>query len=59
MKMKFNYPKRYTDDEHINILAMPKAEYLGYDLFKRSEFRGMLLADYQEAVGPKAGEIVQ
>ena len=27
MKMKFNHSKKYTDDEHTNMLAMPKTEY--------------------------------
>jgi len=33
---------------------MPKQEYPGRDFFQRAEFRGLLLADYQEAIGSKA-----
>ena len=33
---------------------MSKPEYHGKDFFQRKEFRGLLLADYQEAIGEKA-----
>ena len=33
---------------------MAKPEYHGKDFFQRKEFRGLLLADYQEAIGEKA-----
>lgn len=59
MVMKFKHPNTYESNEHINILAMPKTEYQGDDFFKRSEFRGLLLADYQNAIGPKAMDFVQ
>jgi len=38
---------------------MPKPEYQGKDFFQRSEFRGLILADYQEAVGKKAFRCVE
>ena len=37
---------------------MSKPEYHGKDFFQRKEFRGLLLADYQEAIGEKAFECV-
>ena len=39
---------------HQDVLAMAKPEYHGKDFFQRKEFRGLLLADYQEAIGEKA-----
>ena len=33
---------------------MAKPDYHGKDFFQRKEFRGLLLADYQEAIGEKA-----
>lgn len=27
MKMKFVHPSKYVDDEHTNVLAMPKTEF--------------------------------
>ena len=39
---------------HTDVLSMAKAEYHGKDFFQRKEFRGLLLADYQEAIGDKA-----
>jgi len=46
MRMKFNSPKNYKKNEHIDVLAMPKPEYHGKDFFQRADFRGLLLADY-------------
>lgn len=46
MKMKFNSPKNYKKNEHIDVLAMPKTQYHGKDFFQRADFRGLLLADY-------------
>ena len=37
---------------------MAKSEYHGKDFFQRKEFRGLLLADYQEAIGEKAFQCV-
>ena len=39
---------------HQDVLSMAKPEYHGKDFFQRKEFRGLLLADYQEAIGEKA-----
>lgn len=36
------------------MLATPKPEFHGKDFFHRSEFRGLLLADYQDAIGENA-----
>jgi hypothetical protein len=47
------------DNPHEAILAMPKTEYQGKDFFWRSEFRGLILADYQEAIGNKAFKCVE
>jgi len=52
--LKFNSPKIYESNAHQDILAMAKPEYHGKDFFQRKEFRGLLLADYQEAIGEKA-----
>lgn len=38
---------------------MSKPEYQGKDFFQRSDFRGLLLADYQEAIGEKAFDCVE
>ena len=38
---------------------MPKPEYQGNDFFQRSDFRGLLLADYQDAIGQKALDSVE
>ena len=40
------------------MLALSKQDYHGKDFFQRSEFRGLLLADYQEAIGEKAFQCV-
>ena len=42
-----------------NVLAFPKQEYQGKDFFDRSEFRGLLLADYQDACGQTARQSVK
>jgi len=44
----------YESNAHQDVLAMAKAEHHGKDFFQRKEFRGLLLADYQEAIGEKA-----
>lgn len=35
---------------HLDMLAMAKQEYFEKDFFQRKEFRGLLLADYQDAL---------
>ena len=37
---------------------MPKLDYQGKDFFSKQDFRGLLIADYQEAIGNKAFECV-
>ena len=37
---------------------MPKQQYHGKDFFQRQEFRGLFLADHQEALGQKAFKCV-
>ena len=54
IKLKFCQPKVYESNMHQDVLAMAKSEYHGKDFFQRKEFRGLLLADYQEAIGEKA-----
>lgn len=54
IKLKFNAPRIYESNVHQDVLAMAKPEYHGKDFFQRKEFRGLLLADYQEAIGEKA-----
>ena len=44
----------YESNAHQDVLAMAKPEHHGKDFFQRKEFRGLLLADYQEAIGEKA-----
>ena len=36
------------------MLSKPKPQYHGKDFFQRSEFRGLFLADHQEAIGDEA-----
>ena len=40
------------------MLSMPRPQYHGKDFFQRREFRGLFLADHQEAIGAKAFECV-
>jgi hypothetical protein len=51
-------PKNYDTSERIKILSMPKPQYHGKDFFQRQEFRGLFLADHQEAIGEKAFKCV-
>ena len=37
---------------------MPKPQYHGKDFFQRQEFRGLFLADHQEAIGERAFKCV-
>jgi hypothetical protein len=38
---------------------MNKPEYQSRDFFNKSEFRGLFLADHQEAIGDKALKCVE
>jgi hypothetical protein len=44
--------------ERIDVLSMSKPQYHGKDFFQRSEFRGLFLADHQEAIGEQAFKCV-
>lgn len=46
-------PKKYKVSERIEILSKPKTDYLGKDFFQHKDFRGLFLADHQEALGAK------
>lgn len=54
----FNPVNTYSTSERLNILSMPKTTYNGKDFFQKKEFRGLLLADHQEALGKKAFECI-
>lgn len=58
MKTTFIEPKVYNRTERIDMLAKPKPQYHGKDFFQRPEFRGLFLADHQEAIGEKAFKCV-
>jgi hypothetical protein len=61
-KFKLKFDKRSTSVMNCprdNVLAIPKPSYQGKDFFQRPEFRGLLLADHQEIVGPRAYEMVE
>ena len=58
-KLKFN--PRVTESRNNardQVLSQPKPEFQGTDFFQRSEFRGLLLADYQEVLGAKGKQAV-
>lgn len=59
IKSKFITRPKYVHSQHQDILCMSKPEYQGKDFFQRSDFRGLLLADYQEAIGEKAFDCVE
>lgn len=40
------------------MLAKPRPQYHGKDFFQRKEFRGLFLADHQEAIGERAFKCV-
>ena len=56
--MRYAQPKKYKVSPRTEILAMPKPQYQGKDFFQRNEFRGLFLADHQEAIGLKAFKYV-
>lgn len=61
-RLKLKFDQRSTSvvtRPREDILAIPKQEYQGQDFFQRQDFRGMLLADHQEAVGDKAIQCVE
>lgn len=58
MKTCYVEPKTYKRSPRIDVLAMPKPQYHGKDFFQRHEFRGLFLADHQEAIGERAFKCV-
>ena len=58
MKTMQKNQKDYKSNERIEILSIPKKEFNGKDFFARQEFRGLFLADHQEALGKKAFDCV-
>ena len=58
MRTQFATPKQYKASTRTEMLAQPKNQYLGKDFFQHREFRGLFLADHQEALGAKAFKCV-
>lgn len=58
-KLKFTVPKQMQHSEHLDTLATAKPDYYSKDFFAQKEFRGLVLSDYQEAVGSKAFQAVE
>lgn len=58
LQTQFVKPKMSKSSERTRILAMPKPTYHGKDFFQRPQFRGLLLADHQEALGESAFQCV-
>jgi hypothetical protein len=56
--LKFDPPKTYQISEHLNKLAQPKPPFHSRDFFLNKDFRGLFLADHQEAIGEKAFKCV-
>jgi hypothetical protein len=52
--LKFTDYKNYPMTEHLEKLAMSKPAYHSRDFFLNKDFRGLFLADHQEAIGEKA-----
>ena len=58
MQTQFVSPRAYQASDRVEILAMPRPQYHGKDFFQRAEFRGLFLADHQEAIGERAFKCV-
>lgn len=58
-KLKFTIPKQYEHSEHLDTLATAKPDFYSKDFFAQREFRGLVLSDYQEAIGQKAFQAVE
>ena len=56
--LKFVEPRNYLYTPHLEVLSQPKAPYHSKDFFLNKDFRGLFLADHQEAIGDKAFECV-
>lgn len=52
------HKKYYSTSERIEVLSKPKTQYHGKDFFNRQDFRGLFLADHQEAIGEAAFKCV-
>eukprot|EP00347_Sterkiella_histriomuscorum_P001141 403373167 len=59
MKLKYVQPKKYIRSDHTEALSIYKPEFNSKDFFAKSDFRGLILADHQEAIGPKAFKCVE
>lgn len=55
---KYTEPKTYPITDHLKTLAKCKPEYHSRDFFLNKDFRGLFLADHQEAIGERAFECV-
>lgn len=56
--LKFTEPKAYPVTAHLEKLAMTKPPYHSRDFFLNKDFRGLFLADHQEAIGDPAFKAV-
>jgi hypothetical protein len=59
--LKFQDPsKQYpiAISDHLDKLSMPKPPFHSRDFFLNKDFRGLFLADHQEAIGEKAFKCV-
>jgi hypothetical protein len=46
-----NQIKNYKIRKQVERLSVPKTEYIPNDPYKYSDFRGLLCADFKEAIG--------
>jgi hypothetical protein len=46
-----NHIKNYKIRKQVERLSVPKTEYIPNDPYKYSDFRGLLCADFKEAIG--------
>ena len=56
--LKFTDPKHYPVSDHLANLAASKPAYHSRDFFLNKDFRGLFLADHQEAIGDRAFQCV-
>lgn len=52
--LKFAEPRQYPASTHLDVLASPKPAFHPRDFFLTRDFRGLFLADNQEAIGERA-----
>jgi hypothetical protein len=48
-----------TVSDHLEALAKPRPPFHSRDFFMNKDFRGLFLADHQEAIGEKAFKYVE